>query len=378
MRGPATSRPDHTGPRERRLDAPVPRKPAVGQLLGNQASTRPTSLRCVPFGTVSDLSTEPTWRRASGFAGRTERSGGQMFRERRDGTRVENLPGLRRIIPYLMRSRSESVVYFPQRIEVEQTLRWLDRTNQGRSPGEHVTLFHVLMTAIVRTLWLRPELNRFIVGRRTYQHPDISISFVVKTAMTEDAPEAEVRVTFTGQETMDQVRDRVDTAVDDKRGGGRGPDDELIDFLAGWPRPILDLVARAVRAMDDHNALPEALRSAIPLYTSAYVVNVGSLGIDPPFHHLYELGSASVFVSIGAVSKQAVVDDEGRVVARDCLDLVYTLDERASEGFYFARTAQVFQRLVADPQLLQVPHPSVEEILAGWPHRSEHVPWPVG
>lgn len=290
-----------------------------------------------------------------------------MFRHRPDGTYVGDVPALRRIVPYLMRTRTESAVYFPQRIEVERRLAWLEEVNAGRPEGERVTLFHVLLTAISRTLMLRPEMNRFVAGRRTYQHDDISVSFIVKTAMTEEAPETEVRLVFTGQESAEQVRDLVNTAVRRKRASADGADDRLVGFFASWPRPVLNTVARLVVLLDYHNLLPAALRDAIPLYTSVYLVNVGSLGIDPPFHHLYEHGSASLFVAFGAVRKEPVVDEGGDVVARDCLNAVYTLDERASEGLYFARTAEVFRRLVADPALLGEPDLTVDEILAGRP-----------
>jgi hypothetical protein len=46
---------------------------------------------------------------------------------------------------------------------------------------------------------------------------------------------------------------------------------------------------------------------------------------------------------------------------------VYSLDDRASDGFYFARTAEVFRRLVADPRLLEKPDITVDEILGNWP-----------
>jgi hypothetical protein len=124
-----------------------------------------------------------------------------------------------------------------------------------------------------------------------------------------------------------------------------------------------------VRSLDYHNALPAPLREAIPLYTSVYVVNAGSLGIDPPFHHLYEYGTASAFVAIGRVTKEPVVDENGQVVVRSCVDLVHTLDERATDGFYFARTAEVFRRLVTEPALLAEPAITVDEVVPTWPPR---------
>jgi hypothetical protein len=290
-----------------------------------------------------------------------------VFTRRRDATYLRDVPAFRRIVPYLMRTRTESAVYFPQRIEVDGLLAWLDEVNAGRPESERITLFHVLVTAIARTIRLRPELNRFIVGRRTYQHDDISIAFIVKTAMADDAPETEVRLVFTGFETVEEVRDRVDAAVEHKRTTLGGKDDQLVDLFAPAPRPVLDLVARTVAALEYHNALPAFLREAIPLYTSVYLVNVGSIGIDPPFHHLYEYGTASVFVAIGAIRKEPVVDETGAVVARSCLNAVYTLDERASDGFYFARTAEVFRRLVREPRLLDRTELTVDDLLGAWP-----------
>lgn len=289
------------------------------------------------------------------------------FGRRRDGVLVEDLPALRRIIPYLLRTRTSSSVYFPQRIDVEDLLVWLDDANAGRPAAEHVTLFHVLVTAVGRTLRLRPELNRFVAGRRTYQHRDISISFVVKTSMSDEAPESETRLVLDGTESVEQVRDLVEAAVARERADLSGADDRLVELFANWPRPVLTAISRTIALLDDHAALPGRLMDAIPLYTSVYLVNAGSLGIDAPFHHLYETGTASVFVSVGRAAQVPVVDADGRVVARRCLDVVYTLDERASDGFYFARTAEVFRRLVATPSLLARTDVTVDEVLAGWP-----------
>ncbi len=293
-----------------------------------------------------------------------------VLKGRPDGTYVHDLPPLRRVIPHLMRTRTESIVYFQQRIEVDGLLDWLDATNAGRTTSERVTVFHVFLTAIARTMRLRPQTNRFVAGRRTYQHEDVSISFVVKQGMTEEAQESEARVVLTGKEAVDDVRRLVDDVVRRERAAvERGGDDRLVDFFSSWPRPVLSGIAGGLRWLDYHNLIPRALVEAIPLYTSVYVVHAGSIGIDPPFHHLYEIGTASAFVSIGRVAAQPVVDEAGAVVARQCLDVVYTLDERAADGFYFARTAEVIRRLVTEPDLLADPALTVEQIVPVWPPR---------
>ncbi|WP_439937076.1 hypothetical protein ACS3YM_14175 [Nocardia sp. N13] len=293
-----------------------------------------------------------------------------VLKRRPDGTYVRDLPPLRRVVPHVMRTRTESIVYFQQRIEVDGLLAWLDATNADRSRGERVTLFHVFLTSIARTMRLRPETNRFVAGRRTYQREDISISFVVKQGMSDEAEESEARIVLTGTESVEDVRRLVDDVVHRERAAvERGGDDRLVDFFSSWPRPVLAGVAGGIRWLDYHNLVPRALVEAIPLYTSVYVVHAGSIGIDPPFHHLYEMGTASAFVSIGKVAPQPVVDDSGAVVARRCLDVVYTLDERAADGFYFAKTAEVIRRLVAEPDLLADPALTVEQVVPVWPPR---------
>lgn len=293
-----------------------------------------------------------------------------VLKRRPDGTYLRDLPPLRRVMPYLMRTRTESVVYFPMRIEVDGLLAWLATTNAERPRGEHVTLFHVFLTAVARTMRLRPQTNRFVAGRRTYQREEISISFVVKQGMRDESEESEARIVLSGTESVDDVRHLVDDVVHRERAAvERGGDDRLVDFFASWPRPVLTGIAAGLRWLDHHNLMPRALVEAIPLYTSVYVVHAGSIGIDPPFHHLYETGTASAFVSIGRVSAQPVVDEAGAVVARQCLDVVYTLDERAADGFYFARTAEVIRRLVAEPELLADPTLTVEQVVPVWPPR---------
>lgn len=293
-----------------------------------------------------------------------------VFTRRSDGIYLGKIQAMRRIVPYLMPTRTGSSVYYEQKLDVGDLLAWLEETNAARPAAEHVTLFHVFLAALARTLKLRPEVNRFIAGRRTYQHTEISISFIVKTAMDDEAPEGQTRLVLTGDETVAQVRDLVTTSATRERSTERGNDDKLVDFFASWPRPVLGLVSRLVTSLDYHNALPAALRDSIPLYTSVYVVNTGSIGIDAPFHHLFDLGTASVFVAIGRVAKEPVVDEHDQVVARDRVTLRFTLDERASDGFYFARTAQVFRRLVEEPQLLATPGLTSDQILGGWPRRA--------
>ena len=284
------------------------------------------------------------------FAGR------RPVRGRRDGRLVADLPAMRRVVPHLMPTRVESTVYYRQELDVERMLAWLEEVNADRGPGERVRFFHVFLTAWARLYRRRPELNRFIAGRRTYEHRDITFSFTVKQELTDEGQEVQAHITFTGTETVEEVRDKVDTVLAQARSTStRNESDRLVDALVRLPSPVLAGVARAVWALDASNLMPRALQDAIPVYASSYLVNLGSLGADAPFHHLYQHGTASVFVAIGVIRAVPVVDESGAVVARRQAGVVYTIDERATDGFYLVRCSTILQEMVDDPESLTRP-----------------------
>ncbi|HUX40568.1 MAG TPA: 2-oxo acid dehydrogenase subunit E2 [Rectinemataceae bacterium] len=286
------------------------------------------------------------------------------FKNRRDGIYIKDLDPFKRLFPYVMEGRNNSVVYTLQRVDASNLLRFVETHNAGRPESERIGLFHIFLAVIARTFFLRPELNRFIVGRRFYQHKDISITFVAKKEYTEEAPEAEVRMAFTGKETLEEIRDMVNRRLSVARSDHKGDDDKLMDLVAALPRPIVSLVVGLVKRLDYHNILPAFLMDAIPLYTSIYLANLGSIGLGAPFHHLFEMGSASSFLTIGKIEKQPVVDEAGAVVARECIEFAFAFDERVSEGFNHIRSIQVFQNLLTHPELLVTGETSIEAILA--------------
>jgi hypothetical protein len=284
------------------------------------------------------------------------------FKHRRDGIYLGNLHPFRKIFPYLMLTRTESVVYFSEKIDMTKVLVYLSRKNEGRDKNERITIFHVFLATVSRILKLRPELNRFIVGRRIYEHKDISLTFIIKKELTEEAPETNAHMVFDGTETLIQARDMLARHLAKARGADKGDDDMLLDFVAALPRPAINFVSRLIRFLDYHNILPAFLMNAIPLYTSVFLANLGSIGLDAPFHHLFEFGNASIFLVIGRLHKAPVVNEQGEIVARDCINISVTLDERITEGFYGARTILLFKKLMENPELLDNPDCSVESI----------------
>lgn len=275
------------------------------------------------------------------------------FGDRSDGVLLRKLPGFRKIFPFLMRTRTESAVYFTKRLPVASTLAWLERTNAGRD--RKLSLFYVILAAAVRTLALRPEINRFVAGRRIYQRRTIDLSFVVKRELTEESSEITLKLTFDPRATIEEVARRVQEAVGTARTSETSFDEKLTNFVTSLPRPVVRLAVAFLRFLDYHGRLPASFLKDDSLHASAFLANLGSIGLDAAFHHLYEWGNASVFVVVGKVKREPVVNDRGGVEAAEVVDLDFTGDERITDGVYLAKTMDLFVDLIRDPARLESP-----------------------
>lgn len=273
---------------------------------------------------------------------------------RSDGIPVSGESTLRRLMPYLLPRRNDAVVYFEQKIDVTKLLQYLEQ-RQSQKMQPEVTLFQVLMTGMLRANYHWPKMNRFVAGKNLYQRKTIGLSFAVKKKMHEDAGMTVVKKEFTGNETVFQVSQCVQEGISTGRGQRLTKSEKemrLIDYVPGF---AISFFLWLQRKLDGLNILPSALTRDDPLYTSMFIANIGSFGLDSPFHHLFEHGTAPLFAAIGHVHKEPIVDERGQVVAGDIINVRYSFDERIIDGFYCARAIQEFADTLQTPELLEVP-----------------------
>lgn len=279
--------------------------------------------------------------------------------DRSDGVRLRKLPGFRKMFPYLMRTRNESAVYYSQRVRIAKSLAWLDRANAASA--KKITLFHVLLAAGVRTLALRPEVNRFVMGRRIYQRRTIDLSFVVKRELSEEAAETTVKITFDPRSTIADIIDRVSSVVRETKESPTSRDEQTTAIVTKLPRSLIRIAIRAVRTLDYFGLLPASFIKGDALYASAFVANLGSIGADAVFHHMYEWGNAPFFVTVGRRKKEPIVDENGQLRVEDVMDLKFTVDERISDGVYFQGTISLLADLLENPEKLEEPPASLPD-----------------
>jgi pyruvate/2-oxoglutarate dehydrogenase complex dihydrolipoamide acyltransferase (E2) component len=276
-----------------------------------------------------------------------------LFR-RHEGTFLAKAPVLRRLMPHLMPTRNEAVVYFEQQIEVARATAFVDRLNAER-PGRKVTLFQIVLFAMVRTLAARADLNRFVVGRRLYQRNGIELSFAVKKEMTDKATLTTVKVRFDANDTLESALAKIEARIGEGRGKKKLQSETEMDIITLLPRSIVRFVVWLQSALDYFNLLPAALIDGDPLYASMFLANLGSVGLDSAYHHLYEYGTVPFFATIGREKKAVVVGEGEQPVVRDVVSIKYSFDERINDGLYCARSLEIFKHAMEDPESLERP-----------------------
>ena len=213
-------------------------------------------------------------------------------------------------MPFLMRGRNESAVLHEARFDLSRTHEWLTRWSAAN--GKKASLFHLVLWAVARTLHERPGLNRFVSGGRIYQRSGVHLSFAAKAAWADDAPIVTIKLEFPKEDSFAACVERVAQAV----GGAKVPaagaalvpkkkstvDQELALAMA-IPAFLLRGVMALLRWLDRVNLMPAGMIASDPMYASAFLANLGSLGIDDTFHHLYEYGTVSLFGAIGRADK---------------------------------------------------------------------------
>jgi hypothetical protein len=289
-----------------------------------------------------------------------------MFTKKRsDGTYIKDLPYFTRMLPYIMPSRTESAIYFEQDFDVTRALAYVREANAGKSPGDkRLTLFQVVLCAAVRTIALRPKLNRFVAGLRYYRRNRIVFNFVAKKQMTDGGEEINVTLPFSPYETLSTLPPKVADYVSRIKRGEATETDDLNAFLAKLPRFVNRIVIGALFFLDYHNALPYSFIKGMPFFSSIFFTNVGSVGIDAPFHHNFEFGTCGLFVAIGKIRSERYVDAEGNPSAREMVKVTFTYDDRIADGIYCGRAIDLLRSLVEDPSPLERPPELGPELLA--------------
>jgi hypothetical protein len=276
--------------------------------------------------------------------------------DRKDGRKIRTLAPMAQITAYFQWERNICSNFFEEAFEITHVDRYI---RQKRREGlKDFGITHVLLAAYVRGVAKYPQLNRFINGQKVYSRgDDIQYCMVIKKEMTVDSPDTSIKVHLNPRDTAEDVYHKLNAAVEKVKATQELDSnlDGLIMTLNLIPSIVLKFVVWLLKLLDYFGLLPKFLTELSPFHGSLFFTSMGSLGIPPIYHHLYDFGNLPVFGAFGMKRKALEVLEDGSVVQRKYVDVKFVLDERICDGYYYATFFKYYKRLLAHPEVLDNP-----------------------
>ena len=280
--------------------------------------------------------------------------------DRKDGRRVRTLPPMAYVEPYIMRTRNDAVNYFEDSFDVTETDRLLrDLRKQGY---KNMSILHIILAAYIRTVAFRPGVNRFISGQKIFHRDVIEINMTVKKEMSLESPDTVVKVRFDVHDSLIDVYNKFNAVVEDATADKSNTDfDKVTKSLTKLPGMVFRFAVDLLYFLDYFGWLPRALLDVSPFHGSMFITSMGSLGIPPIYHHLYNFGNVPVFISYGRKYHKNIMNADGDIEHRTFVDMKAVVDERICDGYYYASAFKLIKKFIVSPSLLLTPPETVIE-----------------
>lgn len=273
-----------------------------------------------------------------------------MFGHRSDGKAIKNINPFFKVIPNVMMKRSDSQVFFKQNISLKGMDEYI---NKKSSEGIKVSYMEIFFAAIVRTIYERPSLNRFAINGVLYERNKISISIAIKKKLNDDGQETTVKLEFDGTENIFEIKEKLNSLIkNNKKMETENNTDSFAKLLNKMSYGSVRRIVKFLKFLDKHGILPKKIIDLSPFHTSTFVTNVGSIGIDSIYHHLYDFGTTSMFFSIGK-KKKSYIYNEDEIEQDKCITVAFVGDERICDGYYYASSFKTLNKYLRKPELLE-------------------------
>jgi len=270
-----------------------------------------------------------------------------------DGWRVRNVDPLFSVSPFILKSRVNSQVFFEVEIPIDDIETFI-RAHKKDIPG--LSVMHVVMAALLRLMSQRPNLNRFIVWHKIFARNHMNFSIAIKHSLSDAGKETIIKPYFLPTDTLQDIvrktNAELQSSIKDSINNSTDQLSKVLDFL---PDFLLRTSVFLFTYLDKVGLLPKSLNQASPFHASFFLTNLGSIGIESIYHHLYEFGTCSLFVSMGKKTRENKVDKSNEIKAQKSILLKFVLDERICDGFYYARSMRMLEKILSEPTGLLIP-----------------------
>jgi pyruvate/2-oxoglutarate dehydrogenase complex dihydrolipoamide acyltransferase (E2) component len=283
--------------------------------------------------------------------------------DRYDGRRIRSLDPFYKIIPYIMQNRTDAQNFYEDKLHIDNIEEYLK--NKRRLGIKNIGLLHILIAAMVRTIAQKPGLNRFVAGQRIYARNEILVSLALKKQMNEGGIETTIKLKFSPTDTVFDVAEKINAVIEDnKKAETKNSADKTAKIIMLCPGFIVKFLVWFFKKLDYFGMMPKIINKISPMHTTMFITDLGSLGIQSIYHHLYEFGTTSIFVAFGAKFTERLIDKDNSIIQRRFVNIKIVTDERTVDGFYYASAFKVFKRLLQHPeQLEERPETVIEDML---------------
>lgn len=273
----------------------------------------------------------------------------KKFGDRRDAARIK-MTGFDKILNnFKDGNRSEGELFILKTIDLTELIKYKEKK---KKENLNFTYFHLFATAIAKTIYNRPQLNTYIIGGKKYQRHDVTISFVAKTEFSDTAKENLSVIKVLKDDNINTLSKKIVAKVNGVRKNEENDTDAFVNKVNNFPHWLINIMGWGVRILDKHDLLPKALIENNIYHSSIILSDLGCIKCDAIYHNLTNFGTNSIICTIGEVREEPVVIN-GKIKVRQVCDFGVTLDERIADGYYFAKSLNLFKFIIANPTLLE-------------------------
>ena len=282
----------------------------------------------------------------------------------KEGRRVKSLPPMSYVMPFIMKTRNTSSNLLKDAFEITKVEEYIKRK---RKEGlTNFGMLHFLLAAYARAVSQRPGINRFIRGQRIYTRDHIEVMMTIKKEMSLESAETCIKFYMMPGDTAETIYKSFNKLVEENKAtaeNGESDFDKTARIMTYMPRLLFRFAVATLRTMDYFGLLPRFLTHISPFHGSLAITSMGSLGIPPIYHHLYDFGNIPMFISYGAKRRVTELDRNGEPVTKKYIDTTIVTDERVCDGYYFASSLKIMKDIFKNPdQLDTLPDQIIKDI----------------
>ena len=269
----------------------------------------------------------------------------------KEGRRIKGGIPMDAVSPFIMPNRAGASNSFSASVDIEKCEQLICK--KRKEGMEELGIIHIFMAAYVRVVSQLPGINRYIRGQRLYARNGIEICMAIKKQLKLNAPETVLKINATPDDTLESIYNQLtDEIKKNREDGDHNNMDTAARVLVSLPGVLLRLTVSFLKLLDYFGWLPRFLTKLSPFHGSLFITNMGSLGMPPIFHHLYDFGNLPVFIAMGAKRTEYFINRKGETEKRRVIDFTIVCDERICDGHYYASAFKRIKRYLLHPEIL--------------------------